>query len=762
MLNKVLMIRGIGLLHDALPKGHVELKKHSLLYGDNGRGKTTLTDIFRSLGSGDTENLLAQRRTLNGTNEPEVKFASNNTEYHLKDEKWSSTLPQIEVFDSAFVDENVYSGTEVKADHRKNLHKFALGQQGVKLSFKVDELNDQSRAKAAEIATAEYRVKAHIIGDCSLDAFLQLRNEADIDRIIEERKKALQAAEDSAAIALRPLLFPIHLPESRKNEVDSILQQSIDTLERDAEQCVTQHIKKKLDTRGEAWLESGTSYLKSTECPYCGQIITDTTLVDAYIGYFSTAYKTLKGSIGAETHAVKVDFADTRLSELQRVISQNDLGTEFWRKYVPASFPQSPWTNIESAWRDYCKYLETVLESKLAAPLEPIAFNPEQSRWWDGLKETVDAYSQAVTSTNEAIQKFKQSVQASGQKEAQDALNEVLNIKARWEEAVANLCKALLVMREEKSNLEKEKEKAKKALDDYTEAELGEHQKKINKILKDCGAGFRITKSKTGYAGGEPRYDYQLEVLECRVDLAPKKGCVGPCFGTALSDGDKRTLAFAFFIAKLDKDPGIADKIVVVDDPVCSMDIHRRRYTNERLVKIGERCKQLIILTHDQYFAKMYWEEIKRESPAVLRLYRDGNFTVIDKCDLDELCKSVFSHNLDTLYRYIDGGWSGDLLDVARCIRPYLEGVLRLQYPRELEKQKMLGEIINVIRNAKAGPLVKLQPHADELDALNKYCRKYHHDDSPQPVAPAVEEPELLGYARRAIRVAGEIHRLVG
>jgi hypothetical protein len=46
-----------------------------------------------------------------------------------------------------------------------------------------------------------------------------------------------------------------------------------------------------------------------------------------------------------------------------------------------------------------------------------------------------------------------------------------------------------------------------------------------------------------------------------------------------LSDSEKRTLAFAFFLAKLKNDDNLSQKIVILDDPFSSFDSNRREKT---------------------------------------------------------------------------------------------------------------------------------------------------------------------------------------
>jgi wobble nucleotide-excising tRNase len=47
---------------------------------------------------------------------------------------------------------------------------------------------------------------------------------------------------------------------------------------------------------------------------------------------------------------------------------------------------------------------------------------------------------------------------------------------------------------------------------------------------------------------------------------------IGPSFRNTLSAGDRNALALAFFFASLERDPQRAQKIVVIDDPISSLD----------------------------------------------------------------------------------------------------------------------------------------------------------------------------------------------
>ena len=52
MLERIVLVQGVGLLHDAEGKGHA-CRKATLIYGDNGPGKSTLASILRSASKDD-------------------------------------------------------------------------------------------------------------------------------------------------------------------------------------------------------------------------------------------------------------------------------------------------------------------------------------------------------------------------------------------------------------------------------------------------------------------------------------------------------------------------------------------------------------------------------------------------------------------------------------------------------------------------------------------------------------------------------------
>ena len=68
-----------------------------------------------------------------------------------------------------------------------------------------------------------------------------------------------------------------------------------------------------------------------------------------------------------------------------------------------------------------------------------------------------------------------------------------------------------------------------------------------------------------------------------------------------MSAGDRNTLALAFFFASLDQDPQLAEHIVVIYDPITSLDEHRSLTTIHEMQRLCGRVRQ-IVLSHSSPF----------------------------------------------------------------------------------------------------------------------------------------------------------------
>ena len=187
MIQKLIRVQGVGLLHDALPSGAVELKRVVAIYAENGRGKTTWSTVCHSLATNEGQ-LVTERATIGGTLGPAVELLLDDTCYRFESGAWGGRGSNLVVFDSWFVDENVFSGSQIRPEHREHLLEFALGERGVALKTQVDDIANEIQSINRETLAREKTIRAYA-GPYPAEEFAALRRDPDLDAKIQEKKE---------------------------------------------------------------------------------------------------------------------------------------------------------------------------------------------------------------------------------------------------------------------------------------------------------------------------------------------------------------------------------------------------------------------------------------------------------------------------------------------------------------------------------------------------------------------------------------------
>ncbi len=325
----------------------------------------------------------------------------------------------------------------------------------------------------------------------------------------------------------------------------------------------------------------------------------------------------------------------------------------------------------------------------------------------------------------------------------------------RWSTPVLTAVTQYNTAETERKRLDDEKRQVRERIDELMQTNLQQYQTAINELLKIFGAEFSIEQLKSTYVGGEPRTEYGLQIRNISVKLGSRADmATGQSFATTLSEADKRTLAFAFFIARLKADPHLSDKLVVLDDPVSSFDLTRMRQSVQLVAKLVDKCHQIIVLSHDPHFIRELTEHLAKQKPPIvaslLSLTRTSHdYSTFSPCDIDDVCATPYYRNHRLVVDYIEGRSTVDKRDVAKAIRPLLEGYYHRRFPHKFPHMMMFGMIINLAANAQHGdPLEHLQASLEEMSEINDYVGQFHHDGSD---AVPITDGELLAYAKRAL-----------
>ncbi len=765
MLEKFVQIKSIGRFRAYSANGDVTFRKLTLVYAENGRGKTTLCAILRSLQSGQSE-YIAERKTLGTTDAPLVHIRLNNANYQFTNGAWTEKHPDILIFDSVFVNENVFSGDYVEHEQKKNLYRVIVGTEGVRLARAIEDLDRQIRDANTDLRTKRDALSMYLPTGLTLEAYLQLNPVTDIQEQIRRKSEELDIRQRAAGMATeiqaRGLFVKVQLP-SLPSDFSTVLTKQLTDIVADAEAKVRRQIDQhQMGPQGEQWLSQGLGYVKDDRCPFCGQGVRANDLIAAYRSHFSAAYANLKQEIAQLGQRVNGAIGETSLGSAQQAISDNAALAEFWRQFIPVDLPVISFSDIQQKYatlRDKCLALA---KRKQDSPTEAVTLDATFTAALaevDALQTAVAAYTAAVDAAN--LRVSEQKATARLQDHITVFRNELAQLEAckkRFEPEVARACQAYQDAVAAKTQLEEAKNTARQQLDRHCQDLLRTYEQSINEYLDQFNAGFRITNTRHLYTGGTPSSHYQIEINSSALDLGDARTPAGtPCFKTALSSGDRNALALAFFLAVLNQDADIGQKIIIFDDPFTSLDRFRRTCTQQLIQRLLDSAQQVIVLSHDPLFLKLLCDECPSASATVkaLQMSKAGDTTVIGEWDIHSEVQSSYMKDFSTLLGFYRDR-RGDPRAVARTIRPFLEGMLRNHFPGHFQANEWLGDFIAKIRAADAtSGLQHAQADLNHLEAINDYSKKYHHQQNANADTEPINDDELYGFVKRTLRLVG-------
>lgn len=754
MLKKILLIENVGKFCSCKPKGDVEFRRLNLIYAENGRGKTTLCDIFRSVQTGNGD-YLRGRATLGRDGDPRVELRLEARNVRFESGVWNTILPSIAIFDSVFVHDNVHAGESIEHDQKRNLYSVIIGAEGVALQRCIDELDVESREAAKGLRNAQQQLQGYIPPGIGEKDFVELTPEDELDLKIAEKEGELRDLQHASDIASKPLLAPIALPTLPRG-FETALDKTIEDVAADVEARVREHLGMHTHAATGAWVSEGIRYQKGETCPFCGQQTTGLSLVKAYQAYFSDAYRALKEEVEKLGSKIERIGSEAAAVTLARIVEQNQARTEFWREFLSYDEPRLPLEKVTAALSSLAMAATALANRKVNSPLERLKPGEEliaARSQYDGACAEVDAYNTAVENANAAINAKKVATGAGDATTVRRELIRLCAVKRRYEPEVDTVCREYIDATNTKEQVEERKAEAKSALDTHSTTILPEFQTRINQLLRHFGAGFRIQNVETRYAGGRASSNYQLLINEVPINLGDSATPISQSsFRNTLSAGDRSTLALAFFIAQLELDPGLADKIVVLDDPFTSQDSARRTCTQQRVCRLAEKALQVIVLSHEASFLRQVYDAVSNSGTVkTLQLARVGSDdTLVLEWDIVEATRTNYYKDYFVLHRYLNEG-QGEPRYVARTIRPLLEGYLRTLFPNAFGDKEWLGDFIGRIRSSgEDHSLSGMKPALQELEDLNDYSKRYHHNTNPDKAdTEAVEDGELRAYVQR-------------
>lgn len=768
MIHKIEKLVSIGKFRNYQAAGQVDFHKLTLIFGDNGSGKTTLTAVLRSLAQNKPE-IITSRISTNNT-APQAgqiiqRVAGNDIYHTFRATGWTNPFPDIEIFDIHFVNENIYSGFDFNNEHKKQLHQFVIGAQGVAIRQQIEQNKIDKTASRQNQTNLEQQLIQQVgnsLSDELISGFLSTpaTQANNIDQLITA-EAALNSANSNAVIQTLQSLSTLNTINSGIDFTAIItdLQTTTQAIQDAGLQAVFEtHCNDLSDNSIEApdnWLRTGFNYLESKQrnnedvhplvlsCPFCKQTVDNNLdIIKAYTLRFNDDFNSLVQRIQAHIDTLQNFNLEAIIQALYHTNQNNSGYINSWTAHLPNNV-QTPIYNIipdEVALKAEFQALIASVQQKAQNPsaivstTSAITFQTSLQT----LDTNIATYNQAVINYNTAITNFRAGIQTVIQ--AQDEVNRLKRIKKRFEPEISTLCTQLVA---ERQNLRTLETAYTQLVQQQTAATtvFSNYKDRINYYLGTVFKTlFRIDNVVHVPPQGratQSRIDYKLTIDGSDISFDNNQPFSAK---ECLSEGDKSTIALAFFLSKLDIDPNRQDKILLFDDPLSSLDTNRRTYTVGIIKSLFQQMKQVVVLSHNEHFLYEISKDFGASDKKTLRITENfaAKASTIEVCDLEELVENNYFKHIKELEKFRVNPNHAMKDTVLGWMRNVLEAHIRFKFYRQCRNmpsnQKTFRRLIEFIDtqgvifrdNANRTTII------NNLKQINSVSWRPHHGD-PMP-----------------------------
>lgn len=637
-----------------------EFKHYNIIFGNNGCGKTSLTRAFELLIPKNKH--IEKYRTISADKSPSIEFECEDRSYKIEPNSDIRVPPfKVEIYNSDFLHNNAPLNSEFGL---KKLDDGTIILEGSVLGEETKEIN-QLKDCRGKVEKRQKKIKDENDTENTLSA----KQESEIkkyDKEIEKiRKKmtsnTIKITPDEIGIndfckvskdkfkyqedvltdlekdfnklneAMKKFdgLKEMELPkdyQTIKDKLEFLFSFNIDKEVGQVSEKIKEHISKV----GREFIEKGIKLQKEmpdNACPFCTQKISNE-IIQEYTSYFNKSVETFNQRSLEMSGTLKNILDQWNIKEILQAFEQF--------KPFMEDFSQNK-ESLENA----LEQIKVLLE-KLQKEVDKKEGAKNKEKFQEIDKELLEIQKdiqQHVDETRKILNEKKK------QKEKLEKLKTELK-EARikkvkydsydWQKSKREAERKLSVLNRGHERLNRLLEKIDNKLKKLYEQKRPDIEA-INSYLK----ALNLTK----YSLHE---DYRI-VLNSDVLENSKAEMI-------LSDGEKTTLAFAYFLARLKlfyKKKDLKDLVVVIDDPISSLDEQRIYNTSDIVAKInqelaGEALKdeedkaQVFVLTHNHTFMAHLINMVGKNA-RYFQLERHQN-------QLKIVCKNKVVGYFDTFY----------------------------------------------------------------------------------------------------------------
>lgn len=699
MIRKIQRIKNFGVYADyQWPAELPVFNRYNLIYGWYYSGKTTLSRVLRCF----------------ELKQPHIDFVAAEANLECEDGTVHrlaapANAPALRVFNSDFVLENLSFGRnggnanpililgqediekqralEAKKLERDKLQQ-VIDQKRLKKTAMADAIETAKTAKARDIKKTlshpDYD-KTRLgpkIGACITNPEQHLLNDEDFGRTLNtyrstEKKSLLSEQTDTLALL-----------GSLKAKVATLLEKTV----------TAQTIKRFEDNSAlESWVKVGrTLHAEKTTCEFCGSPL-PADLLTRLAGHFSRDYENFMNDLKAVLQEIEqATYESVALDDEARFYP------EVASQYAPLKAQLESWLKQRQANLNILT--ASVSDKQTKAFTKCIC--PDIDDPSDQIQTTIASINATIRKHNLRTDEFeKERTAAFAKFEMHCAAQFVTDQK--YTERLKEI-----------SDLGNTIEAEAKQIQELNTA-IQTLEQQISEIAKGAE---RINSLLFAYFA---KNDLRIEVSpEKRFHL--KRGGVP---AKNLSEGEKTAIAFAYFFTCLsDRSTNLAETIVVIDDPVSSLDANHLFNTVALIKTFLADCKQVIISTHNYEFFNLIrdWfmevEDLKKPHKDLLKWraflveLSTPSTSILREIPLELIkFKSEYHYLFSVLHRFAlnPSGDFSQLFNLPNVTRRFMEAFGGIMIPSHTGLHKKME---------------RLFPEPSERERVWKFVNHYSHN----------------------------------
>jgi wobble nucleotide-excising tRNase len=706
----------------AWPQDLLDFKEKNLFYGWNGTGKSTLSNLFRSI------------EKQAPISEGQVDFVIDGNKVDGANLATAQGLPQVRVFNKGFIADNVFTS------HGEVAPIFFLGEENIekqkqveKLKGDIDLAEKEGSEKEAEKRRLEKTLddfkkeRAKSIKDLlsssggnnpynnydkrsyqvKCDELLKLSDAEQKAKVLDESDLDAQKKKKESTPLPKINILKFDFPDTRQ-----LTDQVVELLKKTVVSAVIETLKN--DTELSGWVKTGLAKHKkdsSNDCLFCGQPLPDGRIqeLDAH---FNDKYNAFIAEIDRQCADVK-----SAIESLNSCSPPNRLGL---------------YDHLKSEFDDRCQDLSNeigrvkeYLESLLAA-LKDKAQKPFQSidRNFDICTDTASAISDlnaVISKHNQETDEFETAISTARTAIEESQVAQSLTEYQKKKNEIDTASTALQAASDKSTSLKTEIREIEK--------DIEEHRRPADELNTDI----------CSYLGrDELTFEIQGTGYQISRNGNPAEN---------LSEGERTAIAFLYFLKSLgDKSFSLSDGVVVIDDPVSSLDsnalFHAFGFMKDRTKDAG----QLFILTHSHSFfrqIKNWFNHLPNQKKKDVNV-RPGRFYMLTS-HVNGGHRSSSISKLDSLLHEYESEYHYLFSLVYEAANSEAEGDLQQNYHLPNVARRLLESFLAFRQPSKSGEL-RQQLDLIDFDVAKKtrILRFLHTHSHAGQISDPEHDPSIL------------------